>query len=103
MGLARYALTCWCYGRSEDRFSSRSFVPSKEQSQMGSRLGEHAVVIGGSVAGLLSARVLADYFQRVTILERDHVESRPAIHKSIPQGNHLHTMLMGGLQVLSEL
>jgi hypothetical protein len=70
---------------------------------MRSSLGEHAVVIGGSIAGLLSARVLADYFERVTILERDHIEPRPAIHKSTPQGNHLHTVLMGGLQVLSDL
>jgi 2-polyprenyl-6-methoxyphenol hydroxylase-like FAD-dependent oxidoreductase len=70
---------------------------------MAGRLGEHAVVIGGSIAGLISARVLADYFERVTILERDHIEPRPAVHKSTPQGNHLHTVLMGGLRVLSDL
>ncbi|MBV8359184.1 MAG: FAD-dependent monooxygenase [Deltaproteobacteria bacterium] len=70
---------------------------------MASRLGEHAVVIGGSIAGLVGARVLADYFDRVTILERDHIESQPAVHRSIPQGNHLHAILTGGLQVLSEL
>ena len=70
---------------------------------MASRLGEHAVVIGGSIAGLLSARVLADYFERVTILERDHIEPQPAVHKSTPQGNHLHAVLTGGLQVLSGL
>ena len=69
---------------------------------MASWLGEHAVVIGGSIAGLMSARVLADYFDQVTILERDHIEPQPAVHKSTPQGNHLHTVLMGGLQVLSE-
>jgi 2-polyprenyl-6-methoxyphenol hydroxylase-like FAD-dependent oxidoreductase len=67
------------------------------------QLGEHAVVIGGSIAGLISARVLADYFERVTILERDHIEPQPAVHRSTPQGNHLHTVLMGGLQVLSRL
>ncbi len=70
---------------------------------MGERLGEHAVVIGGSIAGLVSARVLADYFDVVTILERDHIESRPAVHKSTPQGNHLHAIQVGGLQVLSAL
>jgi 2-polyprenyl-6-methoxyphenol hydroxylase-like FAD-dependent oxidoreductase len=70
---------------------------------MASRLGEHAVVIGGSIAGLISARVLADYFDQITILERDHIEPLPAVHKSAPQGNHLHTVLMGGLQVLSGL
>src|SRR5215472_351410 len=70
---------------------------------MASRLGEHAVVIGGNIAGLVSARVLAGYFDQVTILERDHIESQPAVHKSTPQGNHLHTILIGGLQVLLEL
>jgi len=36
-------------------------------------LGHHAAVIGGSLAGLMSATVLADHFDRVTIFERDEV------------------------------
>ena len=70
---------------------------------MSSRLGENAVVIGGSIAGLVTARVLSDYFEHVTILERDHIEPRPQVHKSTPQGDHLHAVLLGGLQVLSRL
>jgi 2-polyprenyl-6-methoxyphenol hydroxylase-like FAD-dependent oxidoreductase len=65
------------------------------------RLGDHAIVIGGSIAGLMAARVLTDYFSQVTILERDLIEDRPVIHKSVPQGNHLHALLQGGQQVLS--
>src|SRR6266851_5548772 len=57
---------------------------------MPKRLGENAVVIGGSLAGLMTARVLADHFQSVTMLERDHIESSPAVHKSIAQGYHVH-------------
>src|ERR1700730_2509406 len=68
---------------------------------MGSRLGERAIVTGGSMAGLMTARVLADHFEQVTVLERDHIEDDPAIHKSIPQGNHLHALLLGGQQVMS--
>jgi hypothetical protein len=49
----------------------------------------------------MTARVLADYFDRVTVFERDQIEDRPAIHKSIPQGNHVHTLLLGGQQVMS--
>jgi 2-polyprenyl-6-methoxyphenol hydroxylase-like FAD-dependent oxidoreductase len=64
-------------------------------------LGDHAVVIGGSIAGLITARVLSDYFSQVTILERDLIEDRPAIHKSVPQGNHLHALLQGGQQALA--
>jgi 2-polyprenyl-6-methoxyphenol hydroxylase-like FAD-dependent oxidoreductase len=70
---------------------------------MENRLGQHAVVIGGSLAGLMTARVLADHFDAVTILERDHIEDRPMLHQSIPQGNHLHTLLLGGQQVMAWL
>ncbi|MBV8362703.1 MAG: hypothetical protein JO189_32945 [Deltaproteobacteria bacterium] len=70
---------------------------------MANLLGKQAVVIGGSLAGLMTARVLADYFESVTILERDHIESRPAPHKSIPQGNHLHGLLLAGQRVMASL
>ena len=63
----------------------------------------HAIVIGGSIAGLIAARALSDYFEHVTILERDEIEDRPVIHKSVPQGNHLHGLLNGGQRVLSAL
>src|SRR5262249_56244042 len=66
-------------------------------------LGEHAIVIGGSIAGLMTAKVLADFFDRVTVLERDHLEDQPETRKSIPQGNHYHALLLGGQQVLSAL
>jgi 2-polyprenyl-6-methoxyphenol hydroxylase-like FAD-dependent oxidoreductase len=70
---------------------------------MSKLLGERAVVIGGSIAGLMTARVLADQFEQVVVLERDHIAEEPAIHKSIPQGNHLHNLLLGGQQVVSRL
>ena len=70
---------------------------------MARKLGRQAVVIGGSVAGLMTARVLADHFDQVTILERDQIEERPAGRKSIPQGNHIHLLLLGGQQVMSSL
>ena len=35
------------------------------------RTSEHAVVIGGSVAGLLAALSLADSHDRVTVIDRD--------------------------------
>jgi 2-polyprenyl-6-methoxyphenol hydroxylase-like FAD-dependent oxidoreductase len=66
-------------------------------------LGQHAVVIGGSLAGLMTARVLADHFESVTVFERDQIEPRPALHKSIPQGNHLHGLLLGGQRAIASL
>ena len=70
---------------------------------MSNILGERAIVIGGSIAGLMTARVLADFFDQVTILERDQIDFQPVIHKSIPQGNHLHALLAGGQRVMSLL
>jgi 2-polyprenyl-6-methoxyphenol hydroxylase-like FAD-dependent oxidoreductase len=70
---------------------------------MAQHLGQHATVIGGSMAGLMTARVLADHFDAVTVLERDPINAQPGIHKSIPQGNHLHGLLLGGQQVMASL
>ena len=64
------------------------------------RLGQRAVVVGGSIAGLIAARVLSDHFEEVVILERDVVEDRPVLHRSVPQGHHLHAVLHGGQEVL---
>src|SRR5271163_3328392 len=66
-------------------------------------MGERAIVIGGSMAGLMAARVLADHFDQVTILERDRIDDCPSVHKSIPQGNQLHALLAGGCQALTRL
>jgi 2-polyprenyl-6-methoxyphenol hydroxylase-like FAD-dependent oxidoreductase len=68
---------------------------------MAKHLGQRAIVIGGSMAGLMTARALADYFDHITVFERDYIEEHSAIHQSIPQGNHVHVLLLGGLQVLS--
>ena len=70
---------------------------------MADHLGQHAVVIGGSLAGLMTARVLADHFDHITVLERDSIDDRPAVHKSIPQGNHLHGLLFGGQRAMASL
>jgi 2-polyprenyl-6-methoxyphenol hydroxylase-like FAD-dependent oxidoreductase len=70
---------------------------------MNYRPGQQAIVVGGSIAGLITARVLSDFFEQVLVIERDEIADRPVIHKSVPQGNHLHALLHGGLQVLSSL
>jgi 2-polyprenyl-6-methoxyphenol hydroxylase-like FAD-dependent oxidoreductase len=70
---------------------------------MGSTLrpaGPHALVIGASVAGLLAGRVLADHFERVTIVERDRLPSGPEVRKSVPQGRHIHVLLARGSRLL---
>ena len=64
-------------------------------------LGSHAIVIGGSMGGLLAARVLSDHFDQVTILERDKVNDSPEARKGQPQTRHLHALLARGLEVMT--
>lgn len=66
-------------------------------------MGERAIVIGGSMAGLLAARVLADHFQKVTVVEKDDVCEGPGQRKGVPQGAHVHTLLLKGQEIVSEL
>src|SRR5579864_9040121 len=65
--------------------------------------GRHAIVIGGGMAGLLAARVLADHFDRVTIVDRDRLPAGPQFRDGVPQSRHLHALLKRGLNVLEEL
>ena len=37
------------------------------------KIGSQAIVIGGGIAGLLSACVLADYFSQVIIIDKDEL------------------------------
>lgn len=65
-------------------------------------LGDDAIVIGGSVGGLLAARSLAAHFERVTILERDPLPGPGEFRPGTPQARHAHTLLPEG-QALFEL
>jgi 2-polyprenyl-6-methoxyphenol hydroxylase-like FAD-dependent oxidoreductase len=67
------------------------------------RLGKHAIVVGGSIGGLLSARVLSDYFERVSVVERDVIPPEPEARKNVPQGRHVHALFGGGVRVVERL
>ncbi|WP_251091559.1 FAD-dependent monooxygenase [Streptomyces sp. Caat 7-52] len=62
-----------------------------------------AVVIGGSYAGLVTARVLADFFHEVVLVERDAVDEDTGVHPGAPQGYHAHALLAKGGQILERL
>jgi len=62
-----------------------------------------AVVIGGSIAGLCAARVLADYFDTVTVLDRDVYPAGAVDRAGVPQSRHVHALLAGGRDALERL
>ena len=66
-------------------------------------IGEQAVVMGASMAGLLAARALSDAFERVTIVERDQLPAPGVGRKAVPQGSHAHVMLASGQRAIEEL
>ncbi len=64
------------------------------------RNGERAVVIGASIGGLCAARVLSDFYDRVTVYERDELPAWPANRTAVPQGRHVHLLMARGAQEL---
>jgi 2-polyprenyl-6-methoxyphenol hydroxylase-like FAD-dependent oxidoreductase len=66
-------------------------------------IGKHAIVLGASMAGLAATRVLADAYERVTVLERDALPGTAAHRKGVPQSRHAHGLLAAGRVALEEL
>ncbi|MGW5454462.1 NAD(P)/FAD-dependent oxidoreductase [Nocardia sp. NPDC003979] len=64
---------------------------------------QHALVIGAGVAGLLAARVLAERFDRVTVVERDELDAKETVRRGVPQAWHLHGLLDRGRRIMEEL
>jgi 2-polyprenyl-6-methoxyphenol hydroxylase-like FAD-dependent oxidoreductase len=62
---------------------------------MARRAGEHAIVIGASMGGLLAARALAEHYGRVTVVERDALRPDEP-RKGVPQSSHIHGLLARG-------
>ena len=59
-------------------------------------LFDTACVLGGSIAGLLAARVLSDHARRVLIIERDVVNTEGQARAGVPQDRQGHALLPGG-------
>lgn len=65
---------------------------------------DRAIVLGGSIAGLLAARVLAERFAEVVVIERDGLDDAiPSYRRGVPQGRHIHALLPRGQQALEQL
>ncbi|MBW5447636.1 hypothetical protein GE107_16380 [Cohnella sp. CFH 77786] len=62
-----------------------------------------AIVIGGSIAGLLAARVLADFFEEIVIVEADEPPEGAQPRNKVPQGHHSHVLLERGQNILESM
>src|SRR4051812_44790022 len=73
------------------------------ERQVGMNTEKHAVVIGGSLAGLLAARVLSETVETVTVVDRDEMPTAPAHRRGVPQSRHTHGLLAKGFEIFEEL
>ncbi|MET7453516.1 FAD-dependent oxidoreductase [Streptomyces sp. NPDC005574] len=62
-----------------------------------------AVVLGGSLAGMLAARALASVAERVVVIERDALPAGPEPRRGLPQARHVHQLWSGGARALEDL
>lgn len=62
-----------------------------------------AVVVGGSIGGLLAGLVLAEVCDEVVLVERGELPDAPVPRVGVPQGGHAHGLLAGGLAALEQL
>lgn len=73
------------------------------RSDRAQMVGESAVVVGGGLAGTCAARVLADGFDTVTIVEKDTLPDRPRLRRGVPQGAQIHALQEAGRATLEDL
>ena len=77
-------------------------MPHPRGMEVGWMRRNRAVVLGGGVAGLLAARVLADAYRNVVIVERDRM-SGTGHRRGVPQAHHVHGLLPRGLAIVEEM
>ncbi|OBI81449.1 NAD(P)/FAD-dependent oxidoreductase [Mycobacterium sp. 1245805.9] len=62
-----------------------------------------AIVLGASVGGLLAARVLADFYDTVTVVERDVLPDGPQTRRGVPQGAQPHALPTRAAGIMDQL
>jgi 2-polyprenyl-6-methoxyphenol hydroxylase-like FAD-dependent oxidoreductase len=60
-----------------------------------------AIVLGASLGGLMTARVLSKHYKKVIIIEKDEVHRQPESRKGQPQTRHLHGLLPAGFSTMT--
>jgi len=80
-----------------------SVTEVKEVTAMDHDTVTRAVVLGGSIAGLFAARVLADAYDEVHIVDRDVLIGNRKPRRHCPQTYHANGLLARGVHVMEEL
>lgn len=70
---------------------------------MNTQVGKRVVVLGGSMAGILAARVLAEHYAEVLVVERDHVLGVKETRRGTPHAIHAHALHARGHIIVEEL
>ncbi|MDY0395040.1 FAD dependent oxidoreductase [Virgibacillus halophilus] len=59
-----------------------------------------AVIIGGGIGGLLTAKVVSNYYKEVLIVDRDDFPEKPENRSGIPQGYQPHRLTPRGKMII---
>jgi 2-polyprenyl-6-methoxyphenol hydroxylase-like FAD-dependent oxidoreductase len=62
-----------------------------------------AVVIGSSMTGLMTARVLSSYYEEVLLIDKDEFPQHPADRNGTPHGFHPHRFTQRGKMITEQL
>jgi 2-polyprenyl-6-methoxyphenol hydroxylase-like FAD-dependent oxidoreductase len=78
-------------------------VNSRTEKKIPTEIARRAIVIGGSLAGMMAARVLLDHYDEVTILESDRYPGGASERSGVPQSKHVHVLMVRGQAILERL
>lgn len=74
-----------------------------DSGRRGGRLGHRSVVVGAGMGGMMAAEVLSRFFDEVVVLEKDALPTDAAARMGVPQGAHVHALLVRGRRNLETL
>jgi 2-polyprenyl-6-methoxyphenol hydroxylase-like FAD-dependent oxidoreductase len=66
-------------------------------------LGDRALILGGSMAGLFAGHVLAGFFREVLVVDRDRLVGVDGLRRTTPQSFHAHALLARGQRAVEAL
>lgn len=76
---------------------------ARRQIIVRNRSESHAIILGAGICGLFAARIASDFFDRVTVIDRDDLDDPHGARRGLPQREHVHDFLIRGQQITEEL